>query len=378
MTVFNTVGASGRNYATLALAIAALQTLGTFTDNEVVAGYNDSQTGGYTTGFNPTSTIAISGINTNGFTLTIRPALSSDPGSPTWQGAAQNPSVQTNAFSFNTSNGLSLGGAIGYGPIISISGVNNVTITGFQIRNTAAGANGAGHIITVGGASANCNILGNILDWATTTSGLTNDSVVSFQPSSNGAVFANNLITVSGGSNARGVDFLNVSGTVLFADNTVVAPSDKTSSSYGINLGNYATNGAVTAQGNVVCGFSMAYHLGTNTFNAASDYNAADTTMTGMPGTHNRPSLTYSSQFRGVTSSALDYRPPTSGSSIVDAGTTVSGITTDFAGTTRPQGSAPDIGAWELVTGSPSVPDYVEMQGTFPIFRRTEMIGYDA
>lgn len=48
---------------------------------------------------------------------------------------------------------------------------------------------------------------------------------------------------------------------------------------------------------------------------------------------------------------AADFRP-TAGSRLIDAGTTVAGVATDFAGTARPQGAASDLGAWEVVAGN--------------------------
>lgn len=55
---------------------------------------------------------------------------------------------------------------------------------------------------------------------------------------------------------------------------------------------------------------------------------------------------------------AGDYTPASSNAATVDAGTLVA-VTTDYAGTTRPQGAAYDVGAYEFtvpaVTGSPSI-----------------------
>lgn len=82
---------------------------------------------------------------------------------------------------------------------------------------------------------------------------------------------------------------------------------------------------------------------------AASDYNASrDTTA---PGTHSLHSLTDTDVFTGVGQGSWDLRPKT-GSVLINAGTPISGITTDIAGNTR-DASTPTIGAFEFVSVGP-------------------------
>lgn len=86
--------------------------------------------------------------------------------------------------------------------------------------------------------------------------------------------------------------------------------------------------------------------------NAASDYNATDLSSFGSKypssATHSKTNLVFANQFQNTTN---DFRL-LPGSDLIDAGTAISGITTDVVGTTRPQGSSYDIGAWEASVSS--------------------------
>jgi hypothetical protein len=56
------------------------------------------------------------------------------------------------------------------------------------------------------------------------------------------------------------------------------------------------------------------------------------------------------SGFQNISTGTQDYRIK-SGSAMIDVGTTLGSVTVDIAGTSRPQGSAYDVGCWELAAG---------------------------
>jgi hypothetical protein len=87
---------------------------------------------------------------------------------------------------------------------------------------------------------------------------------------------------------------------------------------------------------------------------SGSSYNA--TNLASFTGSSNVTSLTASSQFENSTYGAsLDLRLK-AGSALLDAGTSTGAPTTDIYGTARPQGSAYDIGAFELpASGIPTL-----------------------
>jgi len=87
--------------------------------------------------------------------------------------------------------------------------------------------------------------------------------------------------------------------------------------------------------------------------NSSSSYNA--TNLSSFTGSNNLTSLTASSQFENTTYGAsFDLRIKT-GSALIDAGTSSGAPSADAFGTSRPQGSAYDIGAHELVVAAASL-----------------------
>ena len=84
--------------------------------------------------------------------------------------------------------------------------------------------------------------------------------------------------------------------------------------------------------------------------NSSSSYNA--TNLSSFTGSNNQTSLTASSQFENTTyGSSLDLRIKT-GSALIDGGTSTGAPSADIIGTSRPQGSAYDVGAHELVAAA--------------------------
>jgi hypothetical protein len=149
------------------------------------------------------------------------------------------------------------------------------------------------------------------------------------------------------------------------------------------NIGFYNLDNLVFKNNFVKLGLDTRYHIevnmrNSNYNNAHFDYNQYDipSLSSGVPGGWIAwRGSNYGSQdahsevlqnptndiklFNFVNAPSLDsagYRLASSSSGI-DEGTAISGFTDDYAGTTRPQGNAWDVGAYEFVTSNSSVPD---------------------
>lgn len=135
---------------------------------------------------------------------------------------------------------------------------------------------------------------------------------------------------------------------------TVVWPSD---------VSNTGTTGIVSndsgniVQNTAVFGFATA---SSGTFDTTNSKNNATDLGSIVGASGNQVSKTYANQFQNTTTASRDFRPK-AGADTIDNGTTDStNAATDLIGTSRPSGSAYDIGAEEYVTvgggGSSIVP----------------------
>jgi hypothetical protein len=310
-----TIGTTGRNYADIASWEATFPA--TLTAPMVGECYNDSAfTAGVTfAGFTPSST--------NTVTLTAAAG----------QSFVDNASVQTNAYKWNSSNGVSISSATDAGIIKAGFGMSYIGVTRLQVKCTEDGY--ASNAISLDGTG--CYFDKCILE-SKPGGGASNIRAVAFLAT--GAKGYNSLMVMRKSGGGQGV---SLSDTASLFNCTVVAPSDLASTPPTGIVCFYSSN---VAKNCAVFGFT-ADTSGTIT---ATTCCTDDTTPTsGFTG-----SLTYSSQFVNTTNASGDWKAK-SGGGILDAGTDISGTeaktATDGVGTSRPQNGSYDVGAWELVVG---------------------------
>lgn len=255
----------------------------------------------------------------------------------TGQSFRDNANVQTNALRYNQSNGVGiLSNNTTRTAVISIS-TQYTVIEKLQVKTTASGYAGSWPV-TVGAANVT---LKNCIFEDTDTA--YNGYVVSAGQQS-GFLMVNCLVKGHAQSNngaANGVIAFKFGEIV----NCTIALTGTISSGNGLTGGSY-DSGMGTVTNGAVFGFT-GFRSGTlGTFvTCATDLASAPSGVA--------TSKTYSSQFENVTNGTHDYRAK-SGGYLLDSGTTDSRASPDIAGTTRPSGSAYDIGCWELVSASPS------------------------
>lgn len=305
MAVVNSIGAGvGRDFSTIAAWEASLPA--TLADAYVGECYNDSEFTG-TTGIVTFSGSTTSATNT--ITLTCASGES----------FRDHAAVQTNALAYNQANGVGLKITSSYSTAIVVS-EDNVILDGLQVKATAS------HAASVSPAASAAAVQNCILD------ALGNGGNGVLGNVTHGT-YVNNLIICrsSGGTGVRS----SYPSSIVFENNTVVAPSG-TAGSVGFN----SAHGSMPVVNCAVFGFTTNFS-GTLTGNN----NASDQTISF--GTSNQASLTYADQF---VDSTADWRLKT-GSALIDAGAAdATNVPDDIAGTTRPSGSAYDIGCWEFVT----------------------------
>jgi hypothetical protein len=324
MTVTLTVGTSGRNYSTWAsaeaLGIPANISSTGANSPYILEGYNDSE-------FYSTSgaLLSISGITTDATnTITITAA----PG----QSFVDNANAQTNALKYNQANGVGLRVNCAYAGLL-FTGVPHVYISRIQLFLQGYGS-GAVCLQT-----DDHNYVSNVILFET-NGNAAGDAV--YFPGVSSTI--ENSLVYSGSAGLRGITAAY--DTLEICNCTIVAASDVANTNYGVA----GLDQAWTIYNSAVFGFGTNFYTASGTYSGSN--NASDHAI-GF-GSNNQASQTYSSQFQGTTSSAPDFRLK-SGSALVNAGATETAIipsATDIVGTSRPQGSAWDIGAWELVGAS--------------------------
>jgi len=316
-TVTKTIGSSSRQYATVQLWEDALPANLVSGDTvQIGECYNDSE---FTTSG---PILQISGETTDAtHTITLTCAAG--------QSFRDHASVQTNALRYNASNGVGLRKTSGYleGIIVSVA---NVIFDGLQIREDT----GRTVLTYLSGGAFVCN---NCIVEGTFTvmvgEGLTAHNSV-FIMNSTYAGFAMNFGYTNFVSDLSGC--------------TIVRPSNHTPPT-GACFHAGSGSAAQVIKNCAIFGFTP---ITDNNSKFSGTNNASDVASLGFGSSH-QTSLTFTSQFENSSagSSVHDFRAK-AGGALIDNGVTDTNITPDIARTARPQGSAYDIGAWELSAGA--------------------------
>jgi hypothetical protein len=249
-----------------------------------------------------------------------------------------NASVRSSAFAFNASAGASITSTSTAGQAAVQLNEANARLTKVQVRNTDLVSNSAA------------------VDVLNSSGGIRLDSVI--------AQAANAQASALYRSKSFNCLFISLGGQSFIAtidttgeihSSTLVRPSDKTVATYGLNS-NYATGVLVKNTALLGC-TTTASNQGGVTFTTCA-------TSAAIPPTGAVTVALSTANVTNTVSGTLDMRPP-SGSALIDAGTTDATITTDATGISRPQGTNPDIGAWEYtapasgITGNVTADDAV-------------------
>lgn len=152
-----------------------------------------------------------------------------------------------------------------------------------------------------------------------------------------------NCLILNTGTAGHGYSADGGSGTLTSC--TIVA-----SGSHASGTGVRGVYTQILARNNVVVGFTTDF---SGTANASSSNNATSKASFGGTnyGGSGQTSAVGSTEFESVTSGSEDYRLKSTSAKCKDNGATV-GAAEDIIGTARPQGAAYDIGCWELVVAA--------------------------
>lgn len=325
-TVASTTITGAWDYSTLASWEAALPP-NLVTDGNAQVGecYNDSE-------FTVTAEIVISGPTTDATNfITLKCA--------TGQSFRDNANVQTNALRFNASNGVAVRKTNSYNDVISCD-VRYTVLDGIQFSHrTDANSGETCAFFTSGGnvTLSNCIFQARL---AVTT------RFVLRVESGNGFTIRNCLVIQRSTSTVGGGILIGTGTPATIVNCTIVSPSDLTDGSYGLKKS--YSDSTVTVTNCAVYGFTDFYDSSKTTWTGSN--NSSDVAI-GF-GTSNQASKMYSSQFQNVNDATLDCRLKTGADCIDNGVTDATNGTPDIANTTRPSGSAYDIGCWELVSAA--------------------------
>lgn len=303
--------AGGRDYSTLAAWASYVNALA-LSAPEVGECYNDSE-------FTTSTQIAIGGWTGGSSTNTV--TLQCHAG----QSFRDNASVQTNALRYNQSNGVGLSSTLSYDWSIKLTTAFTI-VDGLQVKTTG-NSNGSIWSNTDNQTVQNCILQGSLqnsssfmLRMETGSSSVGQNCAVLVTSANGGGVICRS------GSFAREMTIVNSAG--------------------GSHTGFQLSYSSPIIQNVAVYGFTTDY---TGTASASSSNNATDKGSFGGTnfGGSGQTSIT-SSEWQNLTAGSEDLRLASGSTKLKDNGATA-GPSTDIAGTSRPQGSAYDIGAWELV-----------------------------
>lgn len=329
--------AGGRDYATLA-AWASYANALSLSAAELGECYNDSE-------FTPAATVTFGGWTgaSSSNTVTLKCAAG--------QSFRDNANVQTNALRYNQANGVGVKSSVAFASLISVTGAFFI-LDGLQVKTTDS----TGGCYLASAAISGCKVQNFIFECASTNSNrgaLKTFNVTDFI-AQNGLC----LMTAAGGS-AAGVEDVGGANAATYYDLTIVSSNGSTATGF---LNDFTTRPVV--KNCAVAGFTTDYSgtCGTSANNATDKGSFGGTGY----GTSGQVSLVGTTEWVSVTAGSEDLRLNSTSAKLKDNGATI-GPANDIAGTSRPQGSAYDVGCWELVAAVASdiIPLY-QLRGMGP------------
>lgn len=268
--------------------------------------------------------LSISNITTSSTnTITYKPA----PG----KGFKDQSGATSNPLRYDASKGVAFRTTNNYDATITVVGTDWVFIDGMQVSN-ASGANQAIMLNSLG--QTNCLISNTIAE------GVGSDAVINART----CRLVNPLIILRRATAGSAIK-APYNGTMAWTGVTMVRPSNFAAGGNAIQLNSSTT----TLKNSMSFGFAAVSNVN---MAAGSSNNCADIAI--PFGTSNQASKTYANQFVTTTDTGRDFRLK-AGSDALDNGltdTTNNPNANDIYGTSRPQGTAWDIGANELVAAS--------------------------
>lgn len=249
--------------------------------------------------------------------------------------------VRTNALRYNTANGAGLRTTSTYAPVILISGVTpHLTIRKLQMKVDASGTTNA--VIRWDGFHANtAHVYKDLI--LEKMAGV--EPVVLVSGTGSTATKLINVVVITRQTTNNGIT--STAGNNQFIGCTVIRPSNITAGGTGI----VRTHDTPKMVNCAIFGFTTSNSAAG--FDGASSNNATDL-ASGLPGTSNQHSVTYSATtpFVNATdaSSAHDFRLANDANALINNGVLdATNAPNDISATVR--ASSPEIGVWELVSG---------------------------
>lgn len=317
-SVVKSVGsAGGRNYSSIAAFLAARPSdlrAGTGTDETWTAElYNDST-------FSVSTTTTASGVSSDSTHYTHITVAAG-------QSFMDAPS---NALRYNNANGVSIELSGGYQTVLHASEAY-FRMSRLQVYAAASNSNGLKNN-GGNGRVENCIIGGGAHNSVTGSNGCIHLDTATIR----NCLIQPAYVVVNDAA-------LVASGTCNVYNVTMIAPA----SSSGLRAISYNYSSGSVIKNVAAFGFVtwVSTPGGVTIANCLTDYASPATGWTG--------SIAYTSAtFTSLTSGSENFKIP-SGSALVDVGATDTNAGADIFGTTRPQGAAYDVGAYEYVSGGP-------------------------
>lgn len=305
-TVTHTIGVTARDYSTVQLWLDA-SPANLVSDDKIWRGeaYNDAEFSG------AWDASAITTDATRYVDLTVA----------TGQSFYDNASVRSNALRYNQSNGVAASRTANYSAAFN---ANNMRVSRWQLRQQGSGGIGTGPYLKDVVLHNN----GGGTGWG----------------GSNGAVRYNVLMIQDSTTNDGFSCQTAYGGTVTFVGCTAIVPSNITNTT---GTGFTATGGTNIMQSCGSFGFSVAASAG-GWDGTASKFNATNK-ASGLPGTNNQHTVTYSSVTPFTQASAggaLDFSSIASTSLAANGFLDGTNAPLDISGYTR--ANPPTIGHWEI------------------------------